>query len=102
MPVLSKRRTPNRDRCATDTAVRAVSVASGDPDFEEEEVGDDYDPAQKKEKLREHACAYCGTHDPACNVHNKANGRWYCNGREKLPGIYSSTHLMRSRRREAS
>lgn len=102
VPSTSKRRTPTRERADPETPVRAVAVALGDLDFEEEEVDDDDDLTQKEEKLPEHACAYCGIHDPACVVRDKVDGRWYCNGRGKLPGSHIITHLVRSRHREVS
>lgn len=89
--------TPKRRR----DSVPAVTAALGDLDFDEEEVDDDDDqPAD--EELPDHACAYCGIHDPACVVHDKLDNRWYCNGRGKLPGSHIINHLVRSRHKEVS
>lgn len=89
--------TPNR---RTRDDLRTVTATLGDLDFEEEVDDDDDAPAD--EELPEHACAYCGIHDPASVVHDKADNRWYCNGRGKLPGSHIITHLVRSRHREVS
>lgn len=98
--VAAKPRPPQRS--SPDTAVRAVTAALGDLDFEEEAVDDEEDLTQQEEELPEHACAYCGIHDPACVVHDKLDNRWYCNGRGKLPGSHIITHLVRSRHKEVS
>ena len=80
--------------------LREVTAALGDLDFEEEVDEDDHPSAD--DELPQHACAYCGIHDPACVVHDKLDGRWYCNGRGKLPGSHIITHLVRSRHKEVS
>ncbi|KAI0566443.1 RNA helicase [Gracilaria domingensis] len=96
--VLDVRHTP-KQLLALDSSVRAVAAALGDLDFEEEVDDED---AIADEELPEHACAYCGIHDPACVVHDKVDNRWYCNGRGKLPGSHIITHLVRSRHKEVS
>lgn len=100
VPPATKRRTPTRS--AQDNAVRAVTAALGDLDFDEADVDDEDDITQQEEELPEHACAYCGIHDPACVVKDKVDNRWYCNGRGKLPGSHIITHLVRSRHKEVS
>lgn len=99
---LTQRHTPSRDRQPSETTLNSVAVALGDLDFEEEEVEDEEDISKCDEELPEHACAYCGIHDPACVVQDKADGKWYCNGRGKLPGSHIITHLVRSRHKEVS
>lgn len=92
----SKRRTPR-----SEPSVRAVTAALGDLDFEEE-ADDEEDALRTEEELPDHACAYCGIHDPASVVFDKAHGKWFCNGRGKLPASHIITHLVRSRHKEVS
>lgn len=96
VPNTSKRRTPRAD-----SSVHAVTAALGDLDFEEE-ADDEDDAIATEEELPEHACAYCGIHDPACVVFDKAHGKWFCNGRGKLPASHIITHLVRSRHKQVS
>lgn len=92
----SKRRNPR-----SEPSVRAVTAALGDLDFEEE-ADDEEDALPTEEELPEHACSYCGIHDPASVVFDKAQGKWFCNGRGKLPASHIITHLVRSRHKEVS
>lgn len=76
------------------------TAALGDLEFEDP---DDDAPAHDPDaELPAHACTYCGIHDPGSVVHDKADGRWYCNGRGNLPGSHIITHLVRSRHKEVS
>lgn len=74
--------------------ISQVTNALADLDFEDE--------PQPEPSLPDHACAYCGIHDPACVVNDKLDNRWYCNGRGSLPGSHIITHLVRSRHKEVS
>lgn len=102
IPNASANRTSSTRRAPrAESSVRAVTAALGDLDFEEE-AEDDEDTVPAEEELPEHACAYCGIHDPACVVYDKAQGKWFCNGRGKLPASHIITHLVRSRHKEVS
>ena len=52
--------------------------------------------------LPNHACAYCGIHDPAsvlmCNQHKK----WFCNGRGNTSGSHIVNHLVRAKCKEVT
>lgn len=52
--------------------------------------------------LPDHACAYCGIHDPAsvlmCNVYKK----WFCNGRGNTSGSHIVNHLVRAKCKEVT
>lgn len=96
VPTPKQRRTPR-----SDASVRNVTAALGDLDFDEEADEDD-EAIPKEEELPEHACAYCGIHDPSCVVKDKAQNKWFCNGRGKLPASHIITHLVRSRHKEVS
>lgn len=99
---------PVHPNAQSETALLDLTATLGDLDFEEEEDGldddedDDDDNAQEEEKLPEHACAYCGIHDPECVVYDKASDKWFCNGRGKLPASHIIHHLVRSRHKEVS
>jgi regulator of nonsense transcripts 1 len=62
----------------------------GLPEVEEEEEGIGV--------LPEHACAFCGIHNPACVVRCNATGKWFCNSRaNSLPASCVVYHLIRSK-----
>lgn len=52
--------------------------------------------------LPEHACRYCGIHDPAsvvlCNVCKK----WFCNSRGSTSGSHIVNHLVRAKHKEVT
>jgi regulator of nonsense transcripts 1 len=75
----------------------AGDVVEPDVDDDDEDDADvsPFDEAQ----LPEHACAYCGIHDPKCVLQDFKTKRWFCNG-GKLAGSHIVTHLVRSRSRE--
>lgn len=87
-PVTTK--LPNGHAAAIDAATAALK----DLEFEEEEDGED------QTSLPEHACVYCGIHDPACVVKDNIDGKWFCNARGGTPGSHIVMHLVRSRRHE--
>ena len=47
-------------------------------DFDEIEDEEDYN---EEAELPEHACVYCGIHNPASVVKCVSTGKWFCNSR---------------------
>ncbi|KAA3678342.1 regulator of nonsense transcripts 1 [Paragonimus westermani] len=54
------------------------------------------------QQLPEHACAYCGIHDPACVVYSNTTKKWFCNGRGNTSGSHIVNHLVRARAKEVT
>eukprot|EP00760_Papus_ankaliazontas_P009431 PhM_4_TR14077/c6_g2_i1/m.60764/K14326/UPF1, RENT1; regulator of nonsense transcripts 1 len=69
-----------------------------DDDDEEEEEEEE----SVEDFLPEHACTYCGFHDPETVVRcNAANcKKWFCNGRGCTSGAHIVQHLIRSKHKE--
>ena len=67
----------------------------------EETFDDEFEDLSNKE-LPEHACRYCGIHNPACVVRcNFASCRkWFCNGRGNTSGSHIINHLVRAKHKE--
>ncbi|VDP91630.1 unnamed protein product [Echinostoma caproni] len=53
-------------------------------------------------ELPEHACAYCGIHDPACVVFCNTTKKWFCNGKGNTSGSHIVNHLVRARAKEVT
>lgn len=54
----------------------------------------------KVANLPEHACLYCGIHDPGCVAQCTQCKRWFCNGRGNMPGSHLVSHLVRAKHKE--
>lgn len=52
------------------------------------------------ENLPEHACAYCGIHNPSCVVKCLICNKWFCNSRGSTSSSHIVTHLVRAKHRE--
>jgi len=52
--------------------------------------------------LPEHACRYCGIHNPACVVRCNFSScrKWFCNGRGNTSGSHIINHLVRAKHKE--
>ena len=50
--------------------------------------------------LPEHACRYCGIHDPASVVMCNSTKKWFCNSRGSTSGSHIVNHLVRSKHKE--
>jgi regulator of nonsense transcripts 1 len=91
---------PEDDTPASD---KNISVSATAPDDRIDVGYDDDDDAEvspfDEAQLPEHACAYCGIHDPKCVLQDAKTKRWFCNG-GKMAGSHIVTHLVRSRSRE--
>ncbi|RLN05787.1 hypothetical protein BBO99_00002835 [Phytophthora kernoviae] len=53
-------------------------------------------------ELPQHACAYCGLHDPASVVKCVTSDKWFCNSRGNTSGSHIIQHLVRSKNKEVS
>jgi len=55
-------------------------------------------------ELPEHACRYCGIHNPACVVRCNFPScrKWFCNGRGNTSGSHIINHLVRAKHKEVS
>ncbi|KAL6052356.1 ATP-dependent helicase NAM7 [Balamuthia mandrillaris] len=53
-------------------------------------------------ELPEHACRYCGIHNPACVVRCNFPScrKWFCNGRGHTSGSHIINHLVRAKHKE--
>ncbi|CAH8433276.1 unnamed protein product [Schistosoma rodhaini] len=60
--------------------IDVLSQRVADLDFKDEDQDD------SSVDLPEHACAYCGIHDPACVVFCNTTKKWFCNGRGNTSG----------------
>eukprot|EP00397_Hematodinium_sp_SG-2012_P000957 GEMP01000958.1.p1 GENE.GEMP01000958.1~~GEMP01000958.1.p1 ORF type:complete len:998 (+),score=225.65 GEMP01000958.1:73-3066(+) len=75
----------------------ATAELNFDDAFDEDDVEYDFSD------LPEHACRYCGIHDPNCVVKcNMPNcKKWFCNCRGLTAGSHIVNHLVRSKHKEA-
>ncbi|CAI4225896.1 unnamed protein product [Auanema sp. JU1783] len=69
----------------------SVDLTFRDVDEEEELV---------EEKLPEHACRYCGIHEPSCVALCTICKKWFCNGKGSTSGSHIITHMVRSGHKE--
>jgi len=66
-----------------------------DDEFHDEEL-EEYD----FDNLPDHACAYCGIHDPSCVVKCEICNRWFCNSRGNTSGAHIIHHMVRSKHKQ--
>ena len=52
---------------------------------------EDEEEVTETKELPEHACAYCGIHDPMAVVMCNTTRKWFCNGRGNTSGRYVYT-----------
>ncbi|XP_078488507.1 regulator of nonsense transcripts 1 [Ciona intestinalis] len=52
--------------------------------------------------LPDHACRYCGIHDPNCVVMCNSTQKWFCNGRGNTSGSHIINHLVRAKCKEVT
>ncbi|KAH8849432.1 Regulator of nonsense transcripts 1 [Schistosoma japonicum] len=76
--------------------INVLSQRVADIDFKDDDLGD------HDTELPEHACAYCGIHDPACVVFCNTTKKWFCNGRGNTSGSHIINHLVRARAKEVT
>lgn len=78
-------------------AVTAAGQVLGELTFEEDEEDQYY-----SKDLPDHACKYCGIHDPGCVVQCNVCKRWFCNGRGNTSGSHMVNHLVRAKHKEVT
>lgn len=71
-----------------------------DEDDEESNINADRGSAFDTKNLPEHACAYCGIHDPHSVVYCVTSKKWFCNGRGNTSGSHIVNHLVRAKTKE--
>ena len=54
----------------------------------------------EQEELPEHACRYCGLHNPAYVARCKTTGGWFCNSRAGTSASHMVYHLIKSKNKE--
>ena len=69
----------------------------GELNFEEEEEDHYF-----SKDLPDHACKYCGIHDPSCVVQCNVCKKWFCNGRGNTSGSHIINHLVRAKHKEVT
>lgn len=57
---------------------------------------------EREVALPEHACRYCGIHNPSCVVRCITCKKWFCNGRGNTSGSHIINHLVRAKHKEIS
>ncbi|XP_005184359.1 regulator of nonsense transcripts 1 homolog [Musca domestica] len=72
---------------------------STDLQFEEEDEDNALCPV---DVLPQHACKYCGIHDPGTVVMCNNCKKWFCNGRGSTSGSHIVNHLVRAKHREVT
>jgi regulator of nonsense transcripts 1 len=77
------------------------AVSDGGSAYEGSEYGDiDEDEGDEEIEWPEHACRYCGIHEPSCVVKCVKTGKWFCNGRGNTNQSHIVHHLVRSKYKE--
>ncbi|KAJ7517717.1 hypothetical protein O6H91_21G037200 [Diphasiastrum complanatum] len=78
------------------------SLAAGMSELSFDEAGDDDSHDYSKRVLPEHACKYCGTHNPACVARCNVPScrKWFCNSRGNTSGSHIVNHLVRAKHKE--
>lgn len=90
----SKQQTNNN----TSLDINGVTQTFGELNFTEE----DEDDLTDLRDLPEHACSYCGIHDPSCVIQCNVCKKWLCNGRGNTSGSHAVNHLVRAKHKEIS
>ncbi|KAG0598700.1 hypothetical protein M758_12G094200 [Ceratodon purpureus] len=81
-------------------AVASLAAGMGELNFEE--GGDEESLEYSKRHLPEHACKYCGIHNPACIMRCNVPTcrKWFCNSRGNTSGSHIVNHLVRAKHKE--
>lgn len=79
---------------AAASAVSALVSGIGELNFED--AGDEESVEYSKRHLPEHACKYCGIHNPACIMRCNVPScrKWFCNSRGNTSGSHIVNHLV--------
>jgi regulator of nonsense transcripts 1 len=81
-------------------ALGSLTTALSELSFDE--TGDEDSHEYAKRDLPEHACKYCGIHNPACIVRCNVPScrKWFCNSRGNTSGSHIVNHLVRAKHKE--
>lgn len=82
-------------KASSQTTVAGLTSGIGDLSFDDPTDDDIHDFS--KRDLPEHACKYCGIHNPACIVRCNVPSckKWFCNSRGNTSGSHIVNHLVR-------
>jgi len=75
-------------------------LAFEEPFLETEDFGKEEDGVVVQQDLPEHACRYCGVHNPGCVVKCNSCSKWFCNHRGSTSGSHIINHLVRAKHKE--
>eukprot|EP01119_Soliformovum_irregulare_P022466 TRINITY_DN7692_c0_g1_i2.p1 TRINITY_DN7692_c0_g1~~TRINITY_DN7692_c0_g1_i2.p1 ORF type:complete len:289 (+),score=29.66 TRINITY_DN7692_c0_g1_i2:20-886(+) len=98
---------PTRERLrakkASNTHHSNSGVSSHDLKFEEFDEGME-EAREADVDLPEHACSYCGIHNPSSVVRCISPNckKWFCNGRGNTSGSHIINHLVKAKHKEVS
>ncbi len=88
----------NGNKSSSQAAATAslTSLTTGLNDLSFDETGDEDGHEYAKRDLPEHACKYCGIHNPACIVRCNVPScrKWFCNSRGNTSGSHIVNHLV--------
>jgi regulator of nonsense transcripts 1 len=85
------------------TEVTRSSETYFSSEYEEESEQEDEIIPYDMNSLPEHACKYCGIHDPGCVARCTCCNRWFCNGKgTSNAGSHMVQHLVRAKHREVA
>eukprot|EP01116_Phalansterium_solitarium_P018155 TRINITY_DN470_c1_g1_i1.p1 TRINITY_DN470_c1_g1~~TRINITY_DN470_c1_g1_i1.p1 ORF type:complete len:1056 (-),score=297.03 TRINITY_DN470_c1_g1_i1:420-3587(-) len=92
----------SRARKASKTAGDDVVLRNEEVKFEETFGEEGNSAEQPPIELPDHACSYCGIHNPSCVVRCMFPScrKWFCNGRGNTSGSHIIHHLVRSKHKE--
>ncbi|XP_024518735.1 regulator of nonsense transcripts 1 homolog [Selaginella moellendorffii] len=91
---------PATEAKSNQAALNALSASISDLNFED--TGEDDSQDYSKRALPEHACKYCGIHNPACvaRCNVPTCRKWFCNSRGNTSGSHIVNHLVRAKHKE--
>ncbi|KAL1297280.1 hypothetical protein AAFC00_004835 [Neodothiora populina] len=72
----------------------ASAVVNGGADAQQE------NPKEEQVELPDHACAYCGIHNPSSVVKCLSCNKWFCSARGNTSSSHIINHLVRARHKE--
>ncbi|CAK9274400.1 unnamed protein product [Sphagnum jensenii] len=94
----------NGNKSSSQAAATAslTSLTTGLNDLSFDETGDEDGHEYAKRDLPEHACKYCGIHNPACIVRCNVPScrKWFCNSRGNTSGSHIVNHLVQAKHKE--
>ncbi|CAM6082950.1 unnamed protein product [Calypogeia fissa] len=90
----------SESKASSQTTVAGLTSGIGDLSFDDPADDDIHDFS--KRDLPEHACKYCGIHNPACIVRCNVPSckKWFCNSRGNTSGSHIVNHLVRAKHKE--